>query len=106
MAKSWSAKGPSETYPVGIDFGPVLAACIPQGQTLASATCTITVYSGNDANPTAVLSGSPSILGTVAYQTVMGGLAGTAYQLLFTGTSSAGLVMQGAAVLPVQTIYP
>lgn len=106
MSKSWTPKGPSETYPVGMDFGPVLASCVPQGQTLVSATCTITVNTGNDPTPSTVLSGVPSVSGTVAYQTVTGGLAGTTYQLLFTGTSSSGLVLQGSSILPVQTVYP
>lgn len=104
--KSWSPKGPGETYPVGMDFGPVLSSVIPSGQSLSSATCSISIYSGNDPSPSSVLSGSPTVSGTTAFQTVTAGLDGTTYQLTFTGTSSSGLVLQGSAILPVQTVYP
>lgn len=66
-------------------------------ETLSTASVTATVYSGTDASPSAIISGSASISGTKVTQKLTGGVLGVAYLIVCTVTTSAGqtLLLQG-----------
>lgn len=76
-----------ETVTISVDF----ISKIPSGQTLSTATTTIAVWAGTDANPAGVLSGGTTVSGTTANQNVTNGVSGVIYQLTFTGVTSASL---------------
>ena len=81
------------------DFSGQLVA----GETITSADVEIAVYSGEDANPAAVLASAASISGGVISQLVAAPLAGILYTLTCFATTSLGRLpaIQGVlAVLP------
>jgi hypothetical protein len=51
------------------------------GETVGTAACVMSVLSGIDANPAAMLSGLPSISGSIVSQKVIDGLPGVTYIL-------------------------
>lgn len=57
-------------------------------ETLTSAICTCVVWSGADANPSAVLSGNATVSTPTAYQKITGGVEGTIYLITCTGFTS------------------
>lgn len=86
MKVTFPKKRAGELRACPFDFTSSLSAAV----TLVSATCTASVYSGNDASPSALLSGSPTVSGNVATQLTTGGVSGTIYSLLCKGTLSDG----------------
>jgi hypothetical protein len=74
------------------------------GQTVSSAVVTSAVYSGVDANPASMISGSATVaLSRVVSQKLTGGVAGVLYTITctFTLSDSTIIVMSGIlAVLP------
>lgn len=79
------------------------------GETALTVATAMEVLNGVDANPGAMLSGSPSLSGTVAKQKVIGGLPGVIYQLTFAvRTSNSQIVLNRGkvAVLRSATITP
>lgn len=66
-------------------------------ETLSTASVAATVYSGTDASPSSVVSGSASISGTKVTQKLTGGVLGVTYLIVCTVTTSAGqtLLLQG-----------
>ena len=66
------------------DFASVLAV----GETISTQTVTAAVYSGTDASPSALISGSASASGTKVTQTITGGLAGVVYTITCSITTS------------------
>ena len=62
------------------------------GETIASGSVTAVVYTGVDATPSAVLSGTGAASGTKFTQKVASGVEGVAYLLTCTTTSSSGKV--------------
>jgi hypothetical protein len=79
------------------------------GENSLTVATTMEVYSGADPNPTAMLSGSPSVSNNIAKQKVVGGLPGVVYQITFAVRTSNSqiLLLQGrVAVLPSATITP
>lgn len=98
---AFSQKAPDEIWIVGIDFSPQLAS----GATIASCAVTIaTALGSTDPNPSAVLSGSASLSGTVVSQLVHAGLSGQTYILFFDATCSNGEVLEAQASLSVATV--
>lgn len=94
-------KYPTESLQVQFDF----ISQLPVGQTITAATVTAAVFSGVDGSPASMISGPASFVGSVASQTITGGIVGTIYTLLCTATTSAGLslMQQGyMAVVPTQ----
>jgi len=89
----FNAKASSIPYQAIFEFGTDL----PFGETLSSATITAAVYSGVDATPAALISGSASTAGSQASQVIVDGVIGVTYLLTATATTSAGhtLVRQG-----------
>lgn len=72
-------------------------------ETLSTAVCAASVYSGTDANPSAIVSGAASISGSNVLQLVTAGVLGVIYELKFTVTTSLGqtLVLCGyLAIIP------
>lgn len=77
-----------------------------EGETLSSATVTSTVYSGTDASPSSMISGSASVSGGIATQLIIGGVEGVVYEIVCTALTTNGqtLVLPGfLAVIPVLT---
>jgi hypothetical protein len=79
-----------ETLNLTTDFKGYLRVGLVNGsgvtftETIASAATTITVYSGTDANPSAMVSGAATISGTKVTQTLIGGVSGTVYTITTT----------------------
>ena len=99
MRQEIPAKVVSSTVTVVFDYTSDLAI----GETLSSATTVAKVYSGADASPSAIVSGSTSTSGALATQTITAGVLGVLYELVCTAVSSAGqtLVKPGfLAVVP------
>lgn len=71
------------------------------GETLSTASTAATVYSGTDASPSAVISGSASISGGQVSQKVTAGTEGVTYKLICTVTTSAGQTLLLVSFLPV-----
>lgn len=92
----------TEVVSVPFDFSSQLT----NGETITSQAVTVSVFQGEDANPSALLSGSASVSGTVVSQLITGGVAGVVY-LLDCGIStslSQELIMQ--TYLAVTTSNP
>jgi hypothetical protein len=71
------------------------------GETISTATVVASVYSGVDATPSAVISGSASISGTKVTQLVVAGVLGVMYKLVCTITTSASQTLQLSAYLAI-----
>lgn len=69
--------------------------------TILTAVVTATVFTGIDANPSAIISGSASISGTTVTQKITGGVSGVIYDLLCTVTTSAGDTLTQAGFLAI-----
>lgn len=82
----FDAKTASETVAVSFDFASEYAI----GETVASASVGAAVYSGIDATPSALLSGTPTLSGAVVTQTLAGGVVGVTYLITATALSSLG----------------
>lgn len=83
----------SATTPVQFDFISLLAA----GETITGQTMTVSVVSGTDANPSALLSGAPSPSGTSVWQNITAGVVGVTYLVSCLVSTSAGQqkILQG-----------
>jgi len=82
------SKATGEKIPVVFDFASKLAV----GETLSTLpapTVAISVWSGVDASPTSVLSGSATVSGTKVSQVVTGGVAGCIYKITCTPVTSS-----------------
>jgi len=86
-----------ETLPEPCDFISKLST----GETITNAFCVCKVYSGADGSPASVLSGAPSISGTIITQEVTGGVLGCTYELLFTAYTSFGNIVEISAYLSI-----
>lgn len=75
-------------------------------ETISTQSVTCTVWSGIDANPSAMISGSASASGTVVTQKITAGVVGVVYYLLCTITTSLGQTLQSAGFLAVITNVP
>ena len=69
--------------------------------TISTAVITSTVYSGTDASPSSMISGSATISGYNVTQKITGGVLGVVYQLLCTITTSDGQTLQMPGFLAV-----
>ncbi len=76
---------PNEIIPLQFDF----ASYLLLGETITSAVVTCSVYSGTDANPSAVTNGfSPAIVNTVVTNGAAPTIAGVIYQVSCAATTS------------------
>lgn len=90
-------KTPGTTQKVVFDFISNLAV----GETISTQSVVATVWSGVDANPSAIVSGAATASGTKVTQAITGGAAGTIYKLVCTITTSASQTLQMLAYLAV-----
>jgi hypothetical protein len=97
-----SPKKLGESVFVPVDFISRLAA----NETIVTATCNCTVYSGIDPSPSSMLIGPAGINGTVVEQEVGGGVLGTIYELLFTITTSLGQTLELSGYFAVEPDLP
>lgn len=86
-----------ETKNYYFDFISVLAI----GETISTQSVVMSVFSGTDASPASMLSGSASASGTIVTQKLTGGTLGVMYQALCTITTSAGQTLQLAGYVVV-----
>lgn len=92
-------KPPTDTRIFYFDFTSDLAV----GETISTQVVTATVYSGTDANPSAIISGVASASGAIVSQKITAGTAGVIYTLLCTITTSASQTLTIAGYLAVMT---
>lgn len=85
------------TVSVTFDFLSQLA----QGETLSAAAVTCAVYSGTDANPSALVSGVATISGSQVTQKIAGGLLGVLYELTCSVTTSAGQTLKQTGLMGI-----
>jgi hypothetical protein len=100
MSGNFSYKLTTENELFTFNFGPILGA----SETINSATCTVEVKDGTDANPNSIKVGSPAVSGALVVQRVSGGLNGVTYRLIMTVTTSLTNVYTLVGDLPVY--YP
>jgi len=93
----YDAKAVGETKKLTFDF----LADLGVTETISSAPVTAAVYSGTDATPSAIISGSSSISGSVVTQAITAGTSGVTYTLTCTATTSASQVIIITAYLSV-----
>lgn len=88
--------GETKTYDQ-FDFTSQLAT----GETISTAVCTATVYSGTDASPSSIISGSAAISTPIISQKLTAGILGVCYLILCAITTSAGqtLILSGYLVI-------
>lgn len=86
-------KRSGETVTLQFDFASRLAV----SETISTQSVAASVYSGTDASPSAIISGSATASGTIVSQKITAGTIGVTYSLACTITTSAGqtLLMVG-----------
>jgi len=86
-----------ETQILTFDF----TSRLTSAETISTATVAATVYSGTDASPSAIVSGTATISGKTATQAITAGVLGVTYKLLCTITTSLGqtLLLGGFLVI-------
>ena len=77
------------------------ASRLDVGVTISTKVVTSTVYSGTDASPSSMISGSASSSGTIVSQLVIGGTLGVVYYLICTITTSDGQTLQMMGFLAI-----
>jgi hypothetical protein len=87
----------SDTVNYTFDFTSRLAV----GETISSATVTSVVYTGVDASPSAIISGSAAISGGLVTQLITAGVAGVIYELRCAAVTSLGQTANLSAYLAV-----
>lgn len=90
-------KPPTDTRNTYFDFTGSLAVA----ETISTQVTTATVFSGVDANPSAIISGAASASGFIVTQKITGGVLGTVYSLLCTITTSAGQTLTRSGYLAI-----
>lgn len=92
-----SGKVSSETINQAFDFTSRLGVA----ETISTKVVTATVYSGTDASPSAIISGSPTSSGAVVTQALTGGVTGVTYLVVCAITTSAGQALRLSGYLVV-----
>jgi hypothetical protein len=77
------------------------SGALGSSETITSANCVVEVKDGVDASPSSILSGSPSISGSVVTQKITGGLNGVTYRVEMSATSNTGNVYTIVGDIPV-----
>lgn len=90
-------KRPGETGPAVFDFTSSMAA----SETISTQSVAASVYSGVDANPSAIISGAASASGKLVSQSITGGVSGVIYQLVCTITTSLSKTLQQSSYFAV-----
>lgn len=89
-------KYPGEAKILIFDFSNQMASA-----TLTSATVSVEMLRGTDAASAATRSGSPSVLGTKAFQLIVNGVVGAAYKYRCLAAASDGQVHEVSAEMEV-----
>lgn len=97
MTNGFPSKLVAETQTLPFEFASQLAAA----ETISTAVATCVVYSGTDASPSSVISGSATISSSRVTQKVTAGTAGVIYLLTMTITTSAGQTLTQTGFLAV-----
>lgn len=84
------------------DFADVLAV----GVTISTKTVTASTYSGIDASPSSIVSGSATSSGSIVSQMLTAGTLGVIYKLLWAITTSDSQTLQKATLLAVVQDIP
>ena len=93
---SFAPKPVAEKFDAVFDF----STDLPSGETITASTVS-SLYSGSDASPTALVSGSVTISGGQATQLIVSGVAGNVYLLVCTGVTSGGQTLIRSGYLVV-----
>lgn len=87
----------SETVTVTFDFTADLAS----GETISTQAVSAATYSGTDASPSSIISGSASASGAVVSQKITAGTTGVMYELTCSITTSAGQTLRQVGLMGV-----
>lgn len=71
------------------------------GETIISATVTVTVMNGRDSNASALLSGPVIISGLTVSQLITGGILGVTYDIKCLATTSSGQVLDACGQVTI-----
>jgi len=74
---------------------------LAEGEALNSATVSLTVFSGTDGNPSAMLSGSDSIVDSVVSQLLINGTVGVIYVVQCSALTNLGQTLIKTGMLAV-----
>ena len=94
---AFSYKLTTESEKFAFSYANILAST----ETIVSAALVVEVKDGSDSNPTAIVSGLPTINGAIVSQRILGGLDSVTYRLEMTATTSLGNVYTLVGDLPV-----
>lgn len=97
MRTNLGVKLAGETVKKEFDFTSRLAL----GETISTAVVTASVYSGTDASPSAIISGSAAISGAKVTQALAAGTLGVTYLLLCSITTSTSQTLKLGGLLTV-----
>lgn len=99
--KSFDPKRPGEAVTLAFDFAPLL----PEGVTITSADpVTVGVWAGEDADPAAIIVGSPVLYSAIVLQRVQGGLLDVDYLPTARVILSDGQIREFPVRLPVRLL--
>lgn len=93
-----SPKDPSEVVSLSADY----AALLADGETIASASVSLAVLHGNDANVGTMLLGGAAIAGSVVTHLVRNGVDAVDYTFSVLATTNLGQILKLSGVLPVR----
>ena len=97
ILKLWPEKDPVEK--LGLTF--TYTAALDSGETISTASLSVTVKSGTDAGAAAMLDGAASIVAGQVFQRIKNGVDGAVYLVRCNATLSSGRVLALGAHLPV-----
>jgi hypothetical protein len=89
-----------------VQLAPNFISALQASETIATAVCTASVFSGTDPNPAAIISGAAAINGTIVTQLVTGGVLGCVYEFLCTVTTSLGQTLGMSGFLAIAPDLP
>ena len=97
--KEFSPKAPSERVPITFDFSEQLAAT---ETIIGTPVLTVRAVRALDLTPSALLSGSPSIVGGIVQHLVTGGVLGELYEIRCEVETSLNQVLRLVGIQPVR----
>lgn len=69
-----------------------IANLLNPGEIIVAVSTNVSIFTGNDLNPSAILSGFPGFFGKTIYQKVQEGVPGVIYEIVFTVDTDSGRV--------------
>ena len=100
--ETWTALDPAEVVVLTLDMTDAVAG--QGGNPIVSATAAVSLLIGNDPNPQALLQGSCNVSASpkVMVQKAPVSVPNNTYLVTITALTSAGAVLVGSAILPIQ----